>query len=81
MIQIIVKELSLGDVEDPEVYLGPVAWDWLQTDHGAWCKERATELVYHKKIDYNTYGYKYYITATFNNEDGLMYKLKWTNTK
>jgi hypothetical protein len=81
MIQLVVKELNLGDVEDPEIYLGSVAWDWLQTEHGQWCKKHAIELVYHKTINYNTYGYTYSITAKFNNEDGLMYRLKWANIK
>lgn len=81
MIKIVVKELTLGDVDDPEVYLGAVAWDWLQTEHGKWCKEHATDLVYHQFIDHMTYGYKYYIKATFNDEDGLIYKLKWANNK
>jgi hypothetical protein len=81
MIKLIVKELNLGDVEDPEIYLGAAAWEWMQTEHGSWCKKHATDLVYHQRIDHQSYGYKYYITATFNNEDGLIYKLKWANIK
>jgi hypothetical protein len=81
MIRITVKELNLGDVEDPEIYLGAVAWDWLQTDHGRWCKEHATDLVYHQSVNHMTYGYTYYIKATFDDDIALIYKLKWTNTK
>ena len=77
MIKFVVKEFKLGDVEDPEIYLGAVVWDWFQTDHGAWVRQHATDLVYNQFIDQNTYGYKYYITGMFNNEDALIYKLKW----
>jgi hypothetical protein len=79
MIKVTVKHLVVGDVEDPEIYLGAVVWDWLQTEHGAWCKEHSKDLVYHSQIDHSTMGYKYAITATFNNEDALFYKLKWSH--
>jgi hypothetical protein len=78
MIKVVVKELKLGDVEDPEIYLGAAAWDWLQTDQGAWVKAHAADLVYHQLIDHVTYGYKYTIIGTFSPEDALVYKLKWS---
>jgi len=69
MIKLVVKTLRLGDVEDPEIYLGAAAWDWFQTDHGAWVKERSLDMVYNQYIDSFSYGYAYKITATFNKED------------
>ena len=81
MIKTTVKFLSVGDVEDPEIYLGAVVWDWLQTEHGAWCKAHAKDMVYRQQIDYQTMGYKYAIVATFNNEDAVIYQLKWSNIK
>jgi hypothetical protein len=79
MIKVVVKHLVIGDVEDPEIYLGAVIWDWLQSEHGAWCKAHSTNMVYNRGIDYTTMGYKYAITATFNNEDAVIYKLKWSH--
>jgi hypothetical protein len=81
MIKLVVKTLRLGDVEDPEIYLGAAAWDWFQTDHGAWVKERSLDMVYNQYIDSLSYGYAYNITATFNKEDALIYKLKWSDVK
>ena len=81
MIKLVVKTLRLGDVEDPEIYLGAAAWDWFQTDHGAWVKERSLDMVYNQYIDNLSYGYAYNITATFNKEDALIYKLKWSDVK
>jgi hypothetical protein len=81
MIKVPVKFLRVGDVEDPDIYLGAVVWDWLQTEHGAWCKKHATDLVYHQHVDQMTMGYKYKIVATFNNEDALIYNLKWSHIK
>jgi hypothetical protein len=78
MKKIVVKHLNVGDVEDPEIYLGAVAFDWLKTDHGAWVNEHAQDMIYHRHIDSNTYGYKYAIHAVFNEEDALIYQLKWS---
>jgi len=77
MIRLLVKKLKLGDVEDPEVYLGAVAYDWLKTEHGAWVKQHATEMTYHQTIDLFSYGYAYNITATFPDADAVIYSLKW----
>jgi hypothetical protein len=81
MIKLIVKTLKLGDVDDPEIYLGAVAYDWFQTEHGAWVKEHSLDMVYHQNIEYTSFGYAYHITATFKDEDALIYKLKWSNVK
>ena len=78
MIRLLVKSLKLGDVEDPEVYLGAVAWDWFGTEHGAWVKAHATEMTYHQSVDPFSYGYAYNITATFSDADAMIYKLKWS---
>jgi hypothetical protein len=76
MIKLIVKTLKVGDVEDPEIYLGAVAYDWLQTEHGKYVKEKAQDLTYHQ-APFDYYGYQYSITAVFDDEDAVIYKLKW----
>ena len=78
MIQLRVKMLRVGDVEDPEIYLGAVAHDWLQTEHGKYVKEKAKDLMYNQaRINDGYFGFQYYITATFEDEDAVIYKLKW----
>jgi hypothetical protein len=84
MIKIVVKTLRLGDVEDPEIYLGAAAYEWLQSEHGKYVKEKATDLTYHQApllISEGYYGYSYYITALFDEAEALLYKLKWSNVK
>jgi hypothetical protein len=81
MIKLVVKTLKIGDVDDPEIYLGAVAYDWFQTEHGAWVKQHSVDMVYHQNIEYASFGYAYHITATFKDEDALIYKLKWSNIK
>lgn len=81
MIRFLVKELKIGDVEDPDIYLGAVAYDWLQTEHGSWVKQHSKNLTYHQHMDINTMGYHYKITAEFAEPDALIYKLKWGDTR
>lgn len=84
MIELVVKELRLGDVDDPEIYLGAAAYDWLQTDHGQWCKLHSTDLTYRQEpfvLSEGYYGTRYLIIAQFDKENALIYKLKWSNVK
>jgi hypothetical protein len=81
MIKLVVKTLKVGDVEDPEIYLGAVAYDWLQTDHGKYVKEKATDLTYHSAPMSHDYGFQYSIVAVFEDADAVIYKLKWGDVK
>jgi hypothetical protein len=81
MIKLIVKTLNVGDVEDPEIYLGAVAYDWLQTEHGKYVKEKARDLAYHQAIRSYDYGYQYIITALFEDAEAVIYKLKFGDVK
>jgi hypothetical protein len=77
MIRFLVKELKVGDVEDPDIYLGAVSWDWLQTEHGSWVKQHSSRMAYQQNLDPNTMSYIYRITADFEEPEALMYRLKW----
>jgi hypothetical protein len=77
MIRLLVKTLNVGDVEDPDIYLGAAWYDFEQTEQGQWIKTHGQDLTYHRHMDYQTYGYKYSITGMFTEEDALYYKLKW----
>jgi hypothetical protein len=83
MIKLIVKTLRVGDVEDPEIYLGAVAHNWLQTEHGKYVKEKAQDLMYNQAPLMNDgyYGFQYYITAAFEDEEAVIYKLKFGDVK
>lgn len=81
MIKLVVKTLEIGDVEDPEIYLGAVAYDWLQSEHGKYVKEKAKDLTYHRQINYSSYGYSFKITAVFEDSEAVIYKLKWGDVR
>jgi hypothetical protein len=83
MIKLVVKTLRVGDVEDPEIYLGAAAWEWLCTEHGKYVKEKATDLAYNQAplVNDGYYGFQYYITAVFEEEEAVIYKLKFGDVK
>lgn len=77
MKRIVLKTISVGDVEDPEIYIAQPIWEWQQTDHGSWCMQHGQNLTYHRVIDYAAYANKYTITGDFTDEDYLYYNLRW----
>jgi hypothetical protein len=79
MIKLTFKTLNVGDVEDPDVYLGAVIWDWFQSEHGQWVKSHAKKLTYQQYISPTSLGYQYSVNGILSNEDALFYKLKWPN--
>lgn len=59
----IVHKFTLGDVEDPEIYIASPLLDWQKTEHGKWIMEHAKDPTYHIHADQVTYGYQVIITA------------------
>ena len=75
---IVVADLRIGDVEDPDIYLGGAAYEWLQTEVGQWCQENSVEpLTYHQRIDYTNWGYTYAITARLSEQNITYFYLKF----
>ncbi len=59
----IVHRFSMGDVEDPEVYMAQPIYDWQQTDHGKWVMANTKDPTYHINADPISFGYQIVITA------------------
>lgn len=79
MKRIVLKTISVGDVEDPEIYVAQPIWEWQQTEQGSWCMRHGQNLTYHRVIDYSAFANKYTITGDFTDEDYLYYTLRWGN--
>jgi len=65
-VKVEVHSFTIGDVEDPDLYVAAPIHDWQQTDLGKWCMEHGTGLVYHISADPNTFGYRVTITGEFD---------------
>jgi hypothetical protein len=73
-----VHEITMGDVEDPDLFVADPIWKWQQTDAGKFVMEHAVEPPYWiRQLDYNTWGHKYGIMARLSEPDQLFFELKW----
>lgn len=71
------KSFTLGDVEDPELFVALPISDWQQTDQGSWVMEHASDLTYDISPDITTYGYRVRIHGIINDKDLTYYYLRW----
>lgn len=73
-----VREITVGDVEDPDVYVGQNIWEWQQTAAGEFVMENAVEKPYWiRHVDYTSYGHKYRIMARLSEHNETFWRLKW----
>lgn len=73
-----VKKLKVGDVEDPDIYVGQYIWEWQESDAGKWIMENSRPLPsWHRSIDHVTYGYQYDIKAYLTPKQITYYELKY----
>lgn len=77
MKKIVLKTISVGDVEDPDLYVAQPIWEWQQTEQGSWCMAHGQNLMFHRNIDYAAFANKYTITGEFTDEDHLYFVLRW----
>ncbi len=73
-----VHTITMGDVEDPEIYIAEPIYKWQQTEKGKWVMRHSMPSpTYHKKVDYRAYGYEYHICAYLTEKDYTYYRLKY----
>lgn len=74
----IVKKLNVGDVEDPDIYVGQYIWEWQESEAGKWVMEHSRPLPsWHRSINTATYGYQYDIKAYLTPKQITYFKLKF----
>ena len=72
----VLHEFKMGDVEDVELYIAAPIYEWQQTEHGAWCMEKATQVKYHIHQDWEAWGYHIVITGILKDKYATFYELK-----
>ena len=61
--EVVVHTFTMGDVEDPDIYIASPISDWQQTDHGSWVMKHGRDPTYHLMSDPINFGHKVIITA------------------
>ena len=75
-----VHSFSMGDVEDPDIYVAHPIYEWQQTDHGKWVMKNGRDPQYHINADPISYGYKIVITAHITAKRWTEYCLRFPLT-
>jgi hypothetical protein len=77
-----VHEITMGDVEDPDLFVADPIWKWQQTEPGKFIMENAVEAPYWtRSMDYTTYGHKYRIMARLSEQNEIFWRLKYVDSK
>lgn len=76
--EVVVHTISMGDVEDPDLYVAEPIWKWQQTDQGKFVMENAVQAPrWQRSIDPYSYGYKYAIIAELDEKRLTEFYLRW----
>lgn len=79
MKRLIVHTITMGDVDDPDLYVASPILKWQHSEVGNWVMEHSVETPsWERVIDTTTFGYKYNIIAYLNETDEVFFKLKYT---
>ena len=71
-----VKEIRMGDVEDPDLWVASPIYEWQQTEPGKFIMEHAEETPYWTShTDYLTYGTIYRIMARLSEQNETFWRL------
>ena len=77
-ITYVVKVLNVGDVDDPDIYVGQYIWEWQESEAGQWIMDHSRPTPsWHRFTDHTSYGYRYYIKAYLTPEQITYYELKY----
>lgn len=77
MKRIIFHTFTMGDVEDPEIYIAQPIYEFQQTPKGKWMMENGQDLQYRYSMDYDSYGYKVVLYGELDDKLATEYYLRW----
>lgn len=77
MQQVTFHTFTLGDVEDPEIYVAQPIWEWQQTDLGQWVMDRCSDPKYSIGPDGISWGHRVRLYGELEDKDATYFKLRW----
>jgi len=78
LVHMQVHSFTMGDVEDPEIYVAHPILEWEKTEMGKWVMENGIEPTFSIGADMNYgYGYRVVIRCKFTEEDATFFSLKY----
>jgi len=75
-----VHEITMGDVEDPDLWVASPIYDWQQTEAGKFVMEHAVQEPYWiSSVDYTSYSTVYKIMARLSEPNETFWRLLCSN--
>jgi hypothetical protein len=75
---VVVYEFVMGDVEDPDLFAAEPLLAWQKSEAGEWVMLHSVDQPqWHRQVDYESYGYRYCVTARLKEQDEIFFKLKF----
>jgi hypothetical protein len=76
--KVTVYQFRVGDVEDPDLYAAEPLWKWQESEQGKFVMEHAVDKpIWHRRLDTQSYGHEYAITAELESKKLSEFYLKW----
>jgi hypothetical protein len=77
-IRVTVHKITMGDVEDPEIYAAEPIINFEKSEKGSWLKDHSQkQMEYIIRPCQETYGWMVIIFAWLEEQDETYYRLKW----
>ena len=77
IVKAVIGRLTLGDVEDPEIYAAGPLIEWQNSEKGQWCMENCIDAPYYSIMqDYNSWGYTIKIVGDLLEQDYTYFTLR-----
>jgi len=74
--QFVLHEFTMGDVEDPHIYVTAPIWEWQQTQQGKFAMKYGKNIKYTIAPDDFSYGHRVTITGEFAGKYETVLRLK-----
>ena len=77
MPRITFHTFTMGDVDDPDIYVAQPIWEWQQTEQGQWVMAHCKDPKYTFHPDAHTWGHRVLLYGELDDQDATFWQLKW----
>lgn len=77
MQQVTFHTFSMGDVDDPDIYVAQPIWEWQQTEPGQWVMAHCKDPRYSIGPDGVSWGHRVRLYGQLEDKDAMFWQLKW----
>jgi hypothetical protein len=76
--RIVVHRITMGDVDDPDLFVASPIHDWQQTEKGKWIMKHSNPTpIWQRHIDHLSFGHVYTISAYLTDKQLTEYYLRF----